>query len=128
MWWSNYARTVQLLSLCPAARETTTVRSPCTITREEPRSSQLQKSPNSCVRVLSHSVVSDPCNPITIACQAPLSTGFSKQEYWSGQSFPPPGDLPNLGIEPTSLTSPALAGRFFPTSTTWEALNQCYQG
>ena len=38
--------------------------------------------------------------------QAPLSMGFSRQEYWSGLSFPPPGDLPNPGIEPASLVSP----------------------
>ena len=43
--------------------------------------------------------------PWTIACQAPLSMGFSRQEYWSGLIFPSPGDLPNLGIEPGS---PAL--------------------
>ena len=43
--------------------------------------------------------------------------GFSRQEYWSGLSFPPPGDLLDPGIEPVSLTSPALAGRFFITST-----------
>ena len=42
--------------------------------------------------------------PWTVALQAPLSTGFSSQEYWSGLSFPPPGDLPNLGIEPVSPT------------------------
>ena len=51
-----------------------------------------------------------------------LSMGFSRQEYWSGLSCPPPGDLPNLGIEPTSLMSPALAGRFFITSTTSPSL------
>ena len=45
----------------------------------------------------------------TIANQAPLSMGFSRQEYWSGLPCPPPGDLPNLGIEPSSLTSPELA-------------------
>ena len=49
----------------------------------------------------------------TIACQAPLSMGFSRNEYWSGLPCPPPGDLPHPRIEPTSLTSPALAGRFF---------------
>ena len=48
--------------------------------------------------------------------------GFSRQEYWSGLPCPSPRDLPNPGIKPTSLTSPALAGRFFTTSTTWEAL------
>ena len=56
-----------------------------------------------------------------IAPQPPLSMGFSRQEYWSGLSCPPPGDLPNPGIEPTSLTSLPLAGSFFTTSTTWEA-------
>ena len=48
----------------------------------------------------------------TITLQAPLSMGFSRQEYWSGLPFPSPGDLPNPGIEPTS---PALAGGFFTT-------------
>ena len=48
--------------------------------------------------------------PWTVAHQAPLSTGFSRQEHWSGLPFPPPGDLPDAGIEPTSLSSPALAG------------------
>ena len=43
--------------------------------------------------------------------------GFSRQEYWSGLPCPPPGDLPNEGIETASLTSPALVGRFFTTST-----------
>ena len=56
-----------------------------------------------------------------IACQVPLSVGFSQQEYWSGLLCPPPGDLPDTGIEPGSLTSPALAGGFFATSTVWEA-------
>ena len=48
--------------------------------------------------------------------------GFSRQEYWSGLPCPPPWDLPNPGMERVSLTSPALAGGFFTTSTTWEAL------
>ena len=52
------------------------------------------------------------------ARQAPLSMGFSRQEYWSGFPFPPPGDLPNPGIEPASLSSPALASGFFTTSAT----------
>ena len=47
--------------------------------------------------------------------------GFSRQEYWSRLPFPPPGDLPNPGIEPTFLMSLALAGGFFTTSATWEA-------
>ena len=63
----------------------------------------------------------------TVACQAPLCRGFSRQESWSRLPFPPPGHLPNPGIEPTSLTSPALAGRFFTTSTTWEAHRESHR-
>ena len=51
----------------------------------------------------------------TVVYQAPLSMGFSRQEYWSGLPFPSPGDLPDPGIEPMSLTCPALAGGFFTT-------------
>ena len=47
--------------------------------------------------------------------------GFSRQEYWSGLSFPPPGNLPDPGIKPASRTCPVLAGRFFITSATWES-------
>ena len=47
--------------------------------------------------------------------------GFSRQEYWSGLPLPPPGDLLDPGMEPSSLTSPELTGRFFTTSTIWEA-------
>ena len=57
----------------------------------------------------------------TVASQAPLFMEFSRQEYWSGLPFPPPGDLPDPGIEPTSLASPALADGLFTTSATWEA-------
>ena len=57
----------------------------------------------------------------TVACQAPLSMGFSKPEYWSGLPCPPPRDLPNPEIESESLMFPALAGEFFITSATWEA-------
>ena len=57
----------------------------------------------------------------TVAQQAPLSIGFSRQEYWSGLPCPPPGDLPDPGIKPASPMSPALAGRFFTSSTIWEA-------
>ena len=49
-----------------------------------------------------------------------LFMGFSRPEYWSGLPCPPPEDLPNPGIKPGSRTSPALAGGFFNTSTTWE--------
>ena len=59
--------------------------------------------------------------PWTVAPQASLSIGFSRQEYWSGLPFPPSGDLPDPGIELSSLASPASAGRFFTTGATWEA-------
>ena len=67
----------------------------------------------SCVRLF--------VTPWTAACQAPLSMGFSRQEYWSGLLCPPPGDLPKPGIKPASLMSPALAGGFFITCVTWDA-------
>ncbi|ELR48418.1 hypothetical protein M91_09570, partial [Bos mutus] len=50
--------------------------------------------------------------------QAPLSMGFSRQEYWSELPFPSPGNLSNPRIEPVSLVSPALTDGFFTTSTT----------
>ena len=58
----------------------------------------------------------------SVDCSPPGSSvhGFPRQEYWSGLPCPSPGDLPNPGIEPVSLTSPALAGKFFFTGATWE--------
>ena len=61
------------------------------------------------------SVVSDSETIWTAAHQAPVSMGFSRQEYWSELPFPPPRDLPDPGIKPASLAFPALAGRFFTT-------------
>ena len=60
--------------------------------------------------MLCHLVMSDSAAPWTVACQPPLSMGFSRQEYSSWLPFPPPEDRPNPGIKPVS---PALAGRFF---------------
>ena len=60
--------------------------------------------------------------PWTVAHQTPLYMEFSRQEYWSEQPFPPLVNLPDPGKEPISLTFPALAGRFFTASATWEAL------
>ena len=60
--------------------------------------------------------------PWTVACQVSLSMGFSRQESGTGLPCPPPGDLLHPGMKPRSLTSPALAGRLFITSITWEAL------
>ena len=62
--------------------------------------------------------------PWNVTCQALLSMGFSRQEYWCGVPSPSPGNLPDSGIEPRSLMRPALAGRFFTTSATWEALGK----
>ena len=57
----------------------------------------------------------------TVVYQAPPSMEVSGEEYWSALPCPPPGDLPESGVKPESLMSPALAGRFFTTSATWEA-------
>ena len=59
--------------------------------------------------------------PWTVAHQAPLSMGFSRQLYWSGLPCSPPRDLPETWIEPASPMSPVLAGGFFTTSATWQA-------
>ena len=67
--------------------------------------------------------MSNSVRPLTLACQASLSMGFSRQKYWSGLLCPPPGDLPDSWIEPVSLTSPALAGKFFTISATGKAHN-----
>ena len=63
------------------------------------------------------SVLSDSMTPWTVVHQAPLCMGFSRQEYWGGLPFPPPGDLPNPGIKLESPLSLALAGRSFTTGT-----------
>ena len=70
-----------------------------------------------CVCVLSHVWLS--VAPWTIALQAPPSMGFPRQEYWSGLPFPPPGDLPDTGIEPRSLVSLALAGGSLSPEPSW---------
>ena len=59
--------------------------------------------------------------PWPVACQDPLSTGFSRQKYWSGLPCSPLGDHPDPGSEPESLRSPGLAGGFLTMSATWEA-------
>ena len=69
----------------------------------------------------SHSVVQLCVTAWTVACQAPLTVEFSRQEYWSGLPCPPKGDLPDPWIESVTLMSSALAGGFFTTSATWEA-------
>ena len=70
----------------------------------------------SCVRLFA--------TPWTVAHLSPLSIRFFRYEYWSGLPFPTRGDLPDPGTEPTSLTPPTLTGKFFTTSTTWEAIKK----
>ena len=85
----------------------------------EPHSNQKLKTCNACMlSCFSH--VHLFASLWTKAYQAPLSMGLSRKGYWSGLPCPPPGDLPDPGIFPTSLMSLALAGEFFITSTTWE--------
>ena len=76
----------------------------------------LRKCQPACLCLLSFSVRSYSVMPWTVAHQAPLSMGFPRQEYWSGLPFPPSGDLPDPGIKPAFLGSPALAGGFFTTA------------
>ena len=71
--------------------------------------------------VLMGSAVSNFVTLWTVACQAPLSMEFSRQEYWRGLPFPPPGDRPDPGIVLVSPASPAPAGKFLYHCTTWEA-------
>ena len=63
--------------------------------------------------------------PWTVACQVPLSMGFSRQENWSGLPFPTQGDLPNPGTKPTSPASPAMAGGFFTTAPPGKPSEHC---
>ena len=92
---------------------------PWTIVRQAPLSMESSRQE---YWLLSHlSRVQRFVTPWNITRQAPLSMESSRQEYWSWLQFTTPGDLPNPGIEPASLASPELAGRFLPTSATWEA-------
>ena len=90
---------------------------------QPPWSYTLSHEGSHCEFLLSR-VVSDSVTPRTVDRQVPLSMGFSRQEYWSGLPCLSPGDLPNPRIKPAPLTSPALAGGFFTTSATWEALTE----
>ena len=70
--------------------------------------------------MLSGSVMFDSVTPWTVTCQALLSMGFSRQEYWSVLSCPPPGDIPHPGMEPGS---PALPGGFLTTELPGKCMN-----
>ena len=78
-----------------------------------------------CILCMYVFVISPFATPWTVAHQASLSVGFSRQEYWSELSFPPPADLPDPEIELVSLASPALAGGFFTSWATAEAPALC---
>ena len=78
-----------------------------------------------CVRVKSLRSCLTLCNPMDCSLPGSSVHGILQARIWSGLPCPPPGDLPNPGMEPTSLMSPALAGRFFTTSATWEAQASC---
>ena len=65
------------------------------------------------------------CDPVDSSPQAPLSMGFSRQEYWGGVPCPPPGDLLNPGIEPASPVSPALPGGFFNADANRAQIADC---
>ena len=64
----------------------------------------------------------------TVAYQPPLSIGFSRQEYWSGLPYPPPGDLPDSGIEPVCPAAPALQVDSLPLSHQGSLINGCSEG
>ena len=81
----------------------------------------MDHTPCTCVHAKSLQFGLTVSDPVNFSLQAPLSMGFSRQEYWSGSSYPSLGGLPDPGIEPVSLTSPALAGVFFTISAIWEA-------
>ena len=63
------------------------------------------------------------CNPMSVACQAPLSMGFPRQEYWSVLPLSPPEDLPDPEIKPISLMSPALASKLFTPAPCEKPIN-----
>ena len=77
-----------------------------------------------CVCARSHSVLSDSVTPWTVAHQAPLSMGFPRQDYWSGQPFLSPGDLPDPGIEPTS---PGLQADSLPSEPPGKHYREAYK-
>ena len=78
-----------------------------------------------CTQSLSHIWVF--ATPWTVASQAPLSMGFSRQKYWSRLPFPPPGDLPNPEVKPRSPASPALAGGLFTTGPPANSSKSIYE-
>ena len=76
----------------------------------------------SLVLMLSHSIMANSFNPIDHTHQAPLSMEFSRQEYWSGLPLPPPWDLLNPGIEPTSPVSPTLQVNYLTAEPSYNGI------
>ena len=115
--WVLEPRKMRQVPLCSSLRE----RHPCLLQVNISTQHYLLLTPFPCRWSWPHYVCvhTQTCptlvTPWTVPYQAHLSMGFSRQEYWSGLSFPTPGDLPNPGIEPMALASPALAARFFTT-------------
>ena len=105
-WWGNASSQMMKCYLCFFS----------TVGSFESRPKQSPHVAFGCCSVQSLSHVRLIGTPRTVACQAPLSLKFSRQEHWSGLPFPSSGDLPDSGIEPMSLASPALAGGFFTTA------------
>ena len=82
---------------------------------------------NPCVRAKSFQSRLTLCNPMDSSPSGSSVYGTVQAKYRSGLPFPTPGDLPNPGIEPVSLMSPALAGRFLNTSNTWDRANRIFK-
>ena len=80
-----------------------------------------------CVCAQSLSRVQLFATPWTVACQAPLSTEFSRQEYWNELPFPTPGNLPEPGIKPTFLSFPVLIDGFFTTAQPGKPIDTIYK-
>ena len=121
-WTSTPEARIQWMNAFKIQREEVSYRVKSSVESRDIRKTFADKpSIQKCTKVISVVVECMPSHvrlfvaPWDAARQAPLSMGFPRQEYWSGLSFPPPGDLPNSEIESASPESPALAGRFFTT-------------
>ena len=111
-----------LLGLCPPTAGANLVTVMPGLTRFTPPHvpPAVRPCPESQLRRTSSGVGSPAGTPWTVARQPSLSIEFPRREYWSGVPFPTPEGLPDPGIKPLSLVSPALAGRVFTISATWE--------
>ena len=119
VWYTSHCLTSHSNGLC--VFKTSSFVKNMHVRRDYNRKSRPERDrSHSCFRCLWWcSVMSNSMILWTIAHHAPLSMGFTRQEYWSGFPCPPPGDLSNLENEPTSLMFPAVAGRFSTTGSAW---------